>query len=103
MCIDRVCHLWRLRHVVTSGRAWSGDRSRGMTRRQVSVLVLGVILLVVAATRGLAVRTTSTGPLVWTVALDGYPQSIVVDAQTHRAFITTIPFGVGSARMSVLD
>ena len=47
-----------------------------MTRRQVSVLVLGVILLVVAATRGLAVRPTPTGPLVWTVALDQYPQSI---------------------------
>src|SRR2546430_12852866 len=74
-----------------------------MTRRQVSVLVLGVILLVVAATRGLAVRTTPTGPLLWTVALDGFPQSIVVDAQTHRAFITTIPFGVGSASMNVLD
>ena len=64
-----------------------------MTRRQVSVLVLGVILLVVAATRGLAVRTTPTGPLVWTVALDQFPQNIVVDAQTHRAFITTVPLG----------
>src|SRR2546423_3653259 len=74
-----------------------------MTRRQVAVLVVGVILLVVAATRGLAVRTTPTGPLVWTVALDQFPLSIVVDAQTHRAFIPTIPFGVGSASMNVLD
>jgi DNA-binding beta-propeller fold protein YncE len=74
-----------------------------MTRRQVGVLVVGVILLVVAATRGLAVRTTSTGLLVWTVALDGFPQSVVVDAQTHRAFITTIPSGVGGASVNVLD
>jgi DNA-binding beta-propeller fold protein YncE len=74
-----------------------------MTRRRMSILGVGVILLVVAASRGLAVRTTSTGPLVWTVALDGFPQSIVVDAQTHRAFITAIPFGVGSASMNVLD
>ena len=74
-----------------------------MTRRQVGVLVAGVILLVVAATTGLALRTTLTGPLLWTVALDGFPQSIVVDAQTHRAFVPTIPFGVGSASMNVLD
>src|SRR2546423_3584526 len=74
-----------------------------MTRRQVAVLVVGVILLVVAATRGLAVRTTPTGPLVWTVAMDQFPLSIVVDAQMHRAFIPTIPFGVGSASMNVLD
>jgi DNA-binding beta-propeller fold protein YncE len=74
-----------------------------MTRRQVAVLIVGLILLVVAAIWGLAVRTTPTGPLVWTVALDGFPQSIVVDAQTHRAFITTIPVGVGSASMNVLD
>src|SRR5438093_8574585 len=76
-----------------------------MTRRQVAVLVVGVILLVVAATRGLAVRTTPTGPLVWTVALNGFPQSIVVDAQTRRAFITTMPLGLGAggSRMSVLD
>jgi hypothetical protein len=59
-----------------------------MTRRRMPVLVAGVILLVVAATRGLAVRTTPTGPFVWTVALDGVPQGIVVDARTHRAFIT---------------
>jgi DNA-binding beta-propeller fold protein YncE len=76
-----------------------------MTRRRMSFLVVGVLLLVVAATRGLAIRPTPTGPLVWTTALDGFPQSIVVDAQTHRAFITTMPLGVGagSARMSVLD
>jgi DNA-binding beta-propeller fold protein YncE len=74
-----------------------------MTRRQVAVLVVGVILLVVAAIRGLAVHTTPTGPLLRTVALDGFPESIVVDAQTHRAFITTAPVGVGSASMTVLD
>ena len=76
-----------------------------MTRRQVAVLIVGVILLVVAATTGLALRTTSTSPLVWTVALDGFPQSIVVDAQTRRAFVTTIPipFGVGGTSMNVLD
>src|SRR5207248_11232333 len=76
-----------------------------MARRQVAVLIVGVILLVVAATTGLALRTTPTGPLVWTVALDQSPQNIVVDAQTHRAFITTfpIPVGVGSASMTVLD
>jgi DNA-binding beta-propeller fold protein YncE len=74
-----------------------------MTRRQVGVLVVGVILLGVVASSGLAVRTTPTGPLVWTVALDGFPQSIVVDARTHRAFITTIPSGVGRAGMNVLD
>jgi DNA-binding beta-propeller fold protein YncE len=77
--------------------------SRGMTRRQVAVLVVGVILLVVAAITGLAVRTTPTGPLVWTVALDGVPQTIVVDAQTHHAFITTAPFGVGGASINALD
>jgi DNA-binding beta-propeller fold protein YncE len=77
--------------------------ARGMTRRRVAVLIVGVILLVVAATTGLALRTTSTSPLVWTVALDGFPQSIVVDAQTHRAFITTMPIGVGGASMTVLD
>jgi len=79
-----------------------GERHDG---RRTSILVVGVILLVVTATRELAVRTTSTGPLVWTVALDGFPQSIVVDAQTHRAFITTMPLGVGAdgTRMSVLD
>src|SRR5947207_12832484 len=78
-----------------------------MTRRRLSILVVGVLLLVVAASGGLAVRTTSTGPLVWTVALDQYSQNIVVDAQTHRAFITTVPLGpgvgAGSACMSVLD
>jgi DNA-binding beta-propeller fold protein YncE len=74
-----------------------------MTRRQVAVLVVGVILLVVAAISGLAVSTTPTGPLRWTVALDGVPQSIVVDAQTHHAFITTMPIGVGGASMNVLD
>src|SRR2546423_322607 len=104
-CVDRACHLWRPRHVVRSGRAWASEGSRGMTRRRMSFLVVGVLLLVVAATRGLAVRPTPTGPLLWTMALDGFPQSIVVDAQTHRAFITTMPLGVGagSARMSVLD
>jgi hypothetical protein len=56
-----------------------------------SILVMGVILLVVAAIRGLAVRTTPTGPLLWTVALDGFPQSIVVDAQTHRAVPSSPP------------
>jgi DNA-binding beta-propeller fold protein YncE len=78
-----------------------------MTRWQVAVLAVGVILLVVAATRGLAVRTTSTGPLVWTVALDQVPQNIAVDTQTHRAFITTVPLGLGvgagRAGMSMLD
>jgi DNA-binding beta-propeller fold protein YncE len=76
-----------------------------MTRRM-SILVMGVILLVVAAIGGLAVRTTPTGPLLWTVALDQSPQNIVVDGQTRRAFITTfpIPVGVGSASMmTVLD
>jgi len=47
-----------------------------MTRRRLSMLVVGVILLVVAASRGLAACPTSTGLLVWTVALDQYPQSI---------------------------
>jgi hypothetical protein len=32
-----------------------------MTRRQVAVLIVGVILLVVAAIWGLALRTTHTG------------------------------------------
>ena len=38
-----------------------------------------------AVSGGLAVRITPTGPLVWTVALDGFPLGIVVDAQTLPA------------------